>query len=399
MMFLSTLCLAALISSSLPAGETEVSWRGRSTPIEELPAELGEGAPGAAYAWAKWSEANGYRLHLDDSGRVLLITSAEAETVAHQLQLIGKTATLFDEILPPPPLEEKPEDSPAESDAGTPGEIPEDPEGAPAGWAPVGQAELPWTYEWGDDTLPPDSETCVMFVASSERDYHSLLEELARKQEYLRAWLPIGKEYTGFVLERPLAGAYIESAEGMEEWNPDNELVNRVAQMLLIRRFSRQPYWLVQGIAWQLEYRLLNGIYCFPYRQGFVFAVEHTAWPKELRSTFSRRNREPLVIGEFARLKRGEFDPTPARMAFGFAGFLIDHHTEELSPFVEALRLFRAEHDRIDNGDGSWSRSLDYELPFSDQQRLIEGAFGTEVWSETGKFLRKGKSYRPPREN
>mgnify|MGYP000679930736 CR=1 FL=1 len=52
----------------------------------------------------------------------------------------------------------------------------------------------------------------MFFVVKNQEDYYALLDTLGEKQEYLRPWLPTGKEYTGFTLERPLCAAYIEDA-------------------------------------------------------------------------------------------------------------------------------------------------------------------------------------------
>ncbi len=390
-----------LLPSLLAPGpeEVEVTWNGRPVAVTELPAELGPGPEAAATAWARWSEARGYRMFLDPTGRVLLVSSAGRRTVDHQLQLIEKTVTLFDELLPVPrdrEAEVVAAGSAGEAGAGDddPDELPEDPDGPPSGWAPTGLAELPWSHEWGDDTVPLDTETCVLFVVNGERDYFNLLDTLGEKQDYLKAWLPTGKEYTGFVLERPLCGAYIEGAEGMEEWNPDNEVVNRVAQMLFTRRFSQQPYWLVQGMAWQLEYRLLKGIYCFPYRRGFVFAVEHTSWENDLQNAFRTRQRQPLSIREFAEQRRGEYEPMVARLSFGILGLLFDFHRDTLSDFVEALRLDRKENERVDRGDGTWYRSLTYQTPLKRQVELIEKYFGLSFFDDAGEYFRRGKRYK-----
>ena len=60
------------------------------------------------------------------------------------------------------------------------------------------------------------------------------------------------------------------NAAGMEEWSPDHEIVNRVAQLLFLRRFSQQSFWLQQGIAWCAEWGYDSSLYCFPYRHEFI---------------------------------------------------------------------------------------------------------------------------------
>jgi len=389
----------ALLPPSLSVDEPRVRWNGESYPVADLPAELGPGPRSAIESWGAWSLAHGYEMTLDHDARVLLIAREGSGKLARQLELIAETTGLFDELLPAPPRAElapKPEDE-GPANAGekrADGEIPEDPEHGPVGWQPEGQPQLEysWSYEWGAGTWPVDTETCVMFVVRDERDYGSLVEQLGEMQEYLRPWVPLGKKLTGFVHEKPLAAAYIENASGMEEWDPENELVHRVAQMLFVRRFSsQQPYWLVQGFAWYVENEIRGGIYCFPYRDEFVWATEHTAWEQDLRRAFAKREGKPLRVEEFASWKQGTYDGDAAKIAFGLVGFVAGYHRAAFSPFVEALRLHTLEHNRIDLGNGTWERRADYVVPAQDQRRLLLEHFGQGFLKDASDWFREGE--------
>ncbi len=236
-----------------------------------------------------------------------------------------------------------------------------------------------------------------MFIVRTEQDYFELLTALGETQTYLKPWLETAKTYTGFTLEKPLIGAYIELASGQEEWDPDNEVVNRVAQMLFVRRFSQQPYWLVQGMAWHIEMKLRKGIYCFPYRSGFIFATEHTGWDAALKNMFLERAAEPLRLDEFAHWQRGSYSDSLAKVSFGLAEFLSRYHKDSLSAFVESLRLFRNEHNRVDLGGGTWERKANYRIPDADLQRLLAEHFGANVLQDATEFFRSGKRYRLPK--
>ena len=67
----------------------------------------------------------------------------------------------------------------------------------------------------------------------------------------------------------------MENPAGMEEWDIENELVHRLAHLLLLRRFGQQPFWLTMGFSWYVEKEMRGAIYCYPYRSGFVWASEH----------------------------------------------------------------------------------------------------------------------------
>lgn len=383
--------------------EPSLKWKGKSIALDALPAELGPGPAAAAGAWAGWVDDHGYQMHLDPLGRVLLISSKKNGKVKRQLKLIADTSKLFDKLWPAPARvaeEPVPDQHELRAPRGTQDdELPEDPGGAAGRWledeAP--SAPFEYSYEWGSGTWPVDTETCVMFVVDDEKDYADVLERLGELQSYLEPWLPTAKRYTGFSLEKPLIGAYIEHASGMEEWDPDNEVVNRVTQMLFVRRFSQQPFWLVQGFAWHVEFKLRKGIYCFPYRDEFVWATEHTGWSSELKSMFKGRKGDPLKLDEFSHWSRGKYEAPLARISFGMAEFLTRYYPDELSAFAEELRVFREENNRIDLGGGNWKRKVNYRIPNEELERILEGHFGEHVLDDATEFFRKGKSFRMPK--
>jgi hypothetical protein len=376
-------------------GQPSLEWKSRSYDLEDLPEELGPGPAAAAGAWADWVLEHNYQMHLDADGRVLLISSKKNRKWKRQLRLIAETSELFDELLPLPSREEAQDaaDEPQPED-GEP--LPEDPEGGPVGWGSGGSKPTleSYSYEWGAGTWPLETETCVMFVAHNEEDYGALLAHLGELESYLKPWLKSAGRFAGFVLEKPLIGAYIENASGMEEWDPENEVVNRVAQMLFVRRFSQQPFWLLMGLAWHMEMEIRRGIYSFPYREGFVWASEHTAWASVLRVRFGARKQEPLGLDEFAHWKRGEYIDEQAKVSFGLVRFFVRHHRMSLSAFVEELRLFRGEHSRVDLGDGTWQFKPDYRVSDADLTRLLKAHFRPSILQDAADYFRKGERYR-----
>ncbi len=381
--------------------EVRVHHAGKTYRGDALPESIGKGPPAAVEAWAAWTLEHGYRMDLVGDGRVLLVSREKSRKRGRQLKLIAETEALFDELVPAPPREEPPEPTePAEEPGPGDGELPEDPDGGPAGWLPEDEAPLPYTYsyEWGVGTWPVDTETCVLFVVHDEEDYGDLVETLGEMQDYLKPWVAEGKRHTGFVHERPMVAAYIEHAAGQEEFDPDNEVVHRTAHMLFVRRFSSyQPNWAIQGFSWYVEMSIRRSIYCFPYRDEFVWATEHTGWRNELANAFGGREDEPLGLREFAEWRRGKYDARVARIAYGLMAFFAEHRPGKLSGYLEALRLFALEDNRVDVGGGDWERELDYAVPTRKQGELLGEHFGADVLSEATEFFRLGKKYRPKR--
>jgi hypothetical protein len=382
-----------------PRGDPQVNWRERAHALDALPVGIAEPAAHALAAWAAWAGERGYRLDLEDDSRVLLISPARSGGWKGQMRLVDRTLRRFEAELPAPPraapaaapaapvstprssgpapLPEDPDDGP----------LPEDPEDArPAGGAAPSAAATS-----ADETVAPDTETIVFFVARTEDDFAEIVTRLAQDHAYLAEWKAAALRTTGFTLERPLAGAYVANASGQEEWNSDNELVHRLAELLLLRRFGPMPYWLAQGFAWHLEEELLRGLYCFPYRDEFVYATEHTAWPGELQRESADR-RGPVTLEELD-FPRGRFDGVRGRRAFGAVRFCIEHRPGKLSAALEALRLFRAEQNRSMNADGSWSRARFYDPPLADQARLMREQLGADVFDEMAKSFRLGDAY------
>jgi hypothetical protein len=335
-----------------------VRWNGRTFDADEPPAELPVPARAAIAFWAPWAEAERYRMSLDDEGRLLLLEPARGGP-AGLLKLVERTAELFDELLP----------LPADAEVRDP---PADP------------------HAWGSADVPRDTETIAFLALRDEEDYASSLRELPKSNPYLAGWAEAAaSRLGGYVLSQPLCGAYVEVDARQKEWNPKNELVNRAAQLLLLRRFGPPPNWLVQGFAWHVELEVCRAIYCFPYRAGFVSAAEHKGWDGWLRERFRGRADDPLRVDEFAAWPAGSYDESAARVSFGVVEFLLRHHAEALPGFLEDLRRFRDENDRVKRSDGTWERQPGYEIPLADQTRLLQERFGEAFFEEVTRAFRR----------
>ena len=365
-----------------------LSYRGKSYDTAALPPELGPSVRVAVASWEEWAKANGYRLDLDPSRRVLLVSTKSS--VDASMGLVIKTIALFDELFPAavtPATSEKPVEEVAKAPkAGVPepiDAIPEDPEspppGAPKTLAP--QRDGPGKSSARPAAFRPDGQTAVMLIIKNSADYSSALELLAKAHPYLAEWKTGAAAQIGFALGAPLCGAYNENSPGQEEWNPDNELVHRTMALLVLRRFSEQPYWLHTGLCWHAEMTVMKSIYCMPYRDGFVSVGDHGGWIATLNSTFSGREKEPLKVEEIA-LVRGTWDDKRSKAALGMVDFMSKVNARALSGLMEELRLYRDQYGRTTNADGSWTSIARYEPPFDAQAKMLERYYGAKVMTD-----------------
>jgi len=402
---LSLLCLVATPPGSghesAPREEIEIHWGARRLRHDELPPDLPGAARAALDAWYEWSRVHAYRMDLDKDARALLITRASNGRVEDQLRLATGVIERFDRELPPPAVRrdakalelvtrepEKPK--PAFGDEPLP-EDPEDPEGGHP-WSlepprPVQQtASEPVVTTWGSQGQPLDTQTVVLFVVRDQHDFESLLADLAERFPFLAVWAAEAKAQQGFVIGDPLAAAYLEAPDGVEEWNPDNELVNRLARLCLLRRHGDQPNWLVHGYAWHVEMSMMGGIYCFPWRDEFVWETEHRAWPRAVSERYAKARLKP---SEFMSWKRGTYVDDSARVSWGVMEYLVNRETQKLPELLDELRVFRAEHERIQDDASSWRRNLDYEIPVSEQHKMFTRVLGDGWLDQATFYLRK----------
>jgi hypothetical protein len=391
--------LLTLVSAT--AGDAEVHWRGGRHAPAELPAECPVAARQAAEAWTAWAGANDYRMDLDPAGRVLLISRAGNSQLDNQLILCTRVVELFDQELPPPALRLAPKPLVLEPEAPPepvvrPDTVPEDPEDP-------GGEDHPWTLEptkprpadrtsaepkvtvWGAQDAPLDTETAVMLVVHDHVDLQAVLEHLSSTYAYLEGWAEKAGQQQGFVVGNPLVGAYVENFSGQEEWDPQHELVSRLARLLMLRRFGQQPIWVSYGYAWHIEQKLFQSVYCFPWRDEFVYAVEHSAWPREVRNRYQTRH---LAARDFLTWRPGKYVSEKAQAGWAFVEYLVARRHDELPALLEELRVKHLDDSRVKDGPSSWRRDVDYVIPVSQQEDLLEKHLGKAAMTDATNFAR-----------
>jgi hypothetical protein len=380
-------------------GGPSLRWKDRSYALEELPPELGEAPRIALEPWSEWCAERRYRLDLVDDQRVLLITPREDGQPARELALVDRVLRLFDEIAPPvpeaerealglppaPPLgRRKPETHPADG------------QGKDDGAGGDDEAGEPWSWTWSTAELP-DTKTCVLIALRDEDDYRATLELLGREYAYLASWVKGAKGLTGYSLEDPLVGTWALRAAGQEEWSPDAALVHHAAQLLLARRFGTQPYWLVRGFAWTVEHELLDGHWYFPYRTGFVYAAEHSAWESMLAEHAEKRGA--FEFDDLAGYARGSWNQEYALRSWGAVRWMRHFGGRGLPAALEHLRVERWDHGRTVHEDGSWHIVPGYEVSAEVQQAILAQHLGPDFLREVQRFCEQKKAgYRPPKD-
>jgi hypothetical protein len=358
-----SLVLVALAAGAGVAAprEVDVLWRGDAFASDELPADLSEGAVRSIASWTEFARDHGYRMLLAADEHSLLLVSVRHKRVKDEARLIEETSRRVRELIPVPARETA--------------------ERAPG--------------EWRDDAVLC-AETAVVVRLRDPEDYVAVLQEVGAANKYLgQPWIDASQHTNGFILQRPLCSAFLERASGVDEWDVDNELVHRLSQLLVLRDFGQQPFWLTMGMAWNLEYDLREGIYCFPYRDGFVWASEHGSWLPSLRN--GHRKREELAMEDLSSWYRGSYDDERARRAWGAVRFLAEHRPTALPKILEDLRLLRDDQGIEHRADGSWSRRTDWTAGAADQLEIFRRHAGDDFLEELLRYFQLGKRYRPKR--
>lgn len=384
-------------------------------PAPAAPAAARAGANGptsaaalaAEAAWKEWAAKHNYTFAWSKDERVLVMLPQERSKPERSLELLEKSLQRFDQMLPPPPPPPAPppkpiddSDMPPPSDGDNPPT--DDPRAGTA--APAAQTgkngATQGTWVWGAGDHPLDSDTIVFGLFRKPEDFADALDKVAKAFPFLAPWAAKAKEDPGCLLLQPLFGGCVDRVNGMEEWNPDNELVHRVAVLAMYRRFGHVPFWAGLGVGWNVEFDVLKSIYCFPYRNSFVWAKEHGGWEADLRRVYGKRGKkQPLTIDELTEVKRGSFDLDGAARSWGTIRFLAENYPKQLSPLFADFERLRDKLGRKADPGGSeawasWKIPADFELSASDQKGVIESDISKEALDQASAYFRDGKDWK-----
>jgi len=399
------------ISFTAPGGDTKKASPAAPAAASAKAQAQAKGPSGAAAqaaqaAWKEWAAQHQYTFTWSKDERVLVMLPQERSKPERALELMEKSLKRFDDMLPPPPPPPAPPpkpiddvDMPPPSDGDNPPT--DDPRGGTATTAANGaNGTTAGSWVWGAGDHPLDSDTIVFGLFRKPDDFADALDKVAKAFPFLAQWAAKAKEDPGCLLLQPLFGGCVDRVSGMEEWNPDNELVHRVAVLAMYRRFGHQPFWVGLGVGWNVEFDVLKSLYCFPYRNSFVWAKEHGGWEADLRRAYGKRGKkQPLTVDELAELKRGAFDLDGAARSWGMIRFLADAYPKQLSPLLADFQRLRDKLGRkMDPGASeawaSWKIPADFELTAADQKGLLEADLAKDVLDQASAFFRDGKDWK-----
>lgn len=329
---------------------------------DTLPEGLPEPLRTTLATWGGWARAHGYAIEVDPRARVLLLTLDPERRAERDRELVAATLERFD----------------VSFGAGDGGE----PDAAPSETAGSGGERSP----------------VVLIRVGTTTHYDALVTQMTVWNPYLGPWADSARRNTGFVHGEGAAGAWLDAPPGIEigtVWRTDNELVNRLAQLLLEERHGDQPHWLRTAVAWSLEHDVMGDIYSFPARDEFVSVADHGGWDHELANEFKGRKKEPLRYEEIVSWRRGTWDADAVPLAWGLVRFLALHRPSALARLADALGRYREEHCRVTHTDGRWEIIPGYEIPAEEQVALLAEVLGPDAAAEASEFFRKGKRYKP----
>lgn len=352
---------AALALPAVPAGQPKVTWRGRVHTLDELPDELPETARAFAADWCAWADEHDYTVAFTEDGRVAFVDERR-KTPSKEWKLVQEVVDLCDEIAP---LPEREETSVREASS---------------------DGDLSWT--WGDH-FEVEHEVAAFFRLRGMEDLRSLLGIVAERQQEPPGWAAALAREPGLVLLKPLMGVLVVNAPGMEEWSPVNETANRLARLLVARRFGRVPNWIAMGIAWNVELETCGSIYCFPHRSEFIGVGEHGGWRSSLQRRFSRSDTA-FDPEEVFGWEAGRYDDQAAGLAWGTVSYLHATSPGSVGTVLEDLRLAIDAGGRVTSADGTWERIPDYEPTPAEQLELLRRRAGDEVAAELAAYFASG---------
>lgn len=357
--FVLSLCAVA------PA-RADLLWKGQKIDPAKPPEGLAPEACKAAAPWMEWSRKRGYHLWVSDGGDAILLAEKRWSGVEESMDLIQATLEAVGAFLPPRAGSAPAPAQPIRPSTGTPLE---DFELPPAGIQ--GPSEIPRTPH----------QVPVLFAARNPQHYKEGLAELVEGNAWMTAWAEqIGAESYGLCLPEPLIGAWLIEAPENEEWDPRNELVHRLAQLLVMDRAGRVPYWMLVGTAWNVELDVRGGIYCFPYRYGFVGIGEHGGWGPALRTRFGGADAPEVGPEVVCALERGQYVDTHAATAWGTMRHLIAERRTALPALLADFDLAWRQ-GAIERGENGTWRSLPlWEWPLETQADLLRRHLGRDVW-------------------
>jgi len=371
----STLC-AGFAPHSLPVASSPrtalrdavpISWSGKNYKSTELPEGLPEGAREALEYFAAWAAEEDYVVQLSDSASFAMFSHKRKVSSKSWSKAIVPALEQIEELAPLPDRDGESVET---------GDVERTP-----------QNEL--TVSWGEVHDLEHDAACFFELKNSDH-MRSLLEYIAEKEEKPAGWAEPYAELPGLILHEPLVGIIVGTAPGVEEWDPLNEMVNRISRIMLVRRFRTIPNWITQGLAWNVEFEVRGNIFCFPHRDRFVGVAEHGGWRDDLKVQFKSKKGPLLDLEALVGWRVGTYDPIQAGRAWGTISYISRAKPGALGDIIEELRLLTDEKGRMTRADGTWERIPGFSPSAEDQLEVLQRHLGPEFLEDVTQYFNKG---------
>jgi len=331
-----------------------VRWRGERFEAGDWPRDMSPDLQAVVLSWSDWATKAGYRMDLEQNGRVLCLSSARYnKSVSRENSLVEDTTEVFDQWLPAAP----------------PNPLPRSGDEAPE--------------------PPPVEETVVLLRLQDRASYELLLDTLAESHPELKEVLDAARGDSSITLTNPRCCAWIQR----EHDTPDNELVHRLTTGLIRSRFGGSPDWLTEALAWNVELEVVHSIRSFP--RGPRSAKNGRGWESELRVSLDPRKSWIPTLDEFRAWAPGSDDEHDAAMAFGLVSYCVTHREADLAPVFLELGRYEESRGRIVQDDGSWEPVEDFAFPAGLQESTLYRYCGEDLFYECARYLRQGRRFRP----
>jgi hypothetical protein len=341
----------------VPANARGVLIDGAVVGFDKVPAAVGKAAVAAIEQVRPWCESAGKIAALDGKGRFVLVVDPKDKRALRRYEAALETANWFDARLP----------APTQADA----------------------------------AKEEDLACAIVHIVRDEGEQGLLLDLIVAKQTSLKDWSKAARKKPGFVLYEPLLIAVLLKPKSAVRWNAEHDMANRLAQLLVERRFGAQPDWLSLGVGWCAEWRMDAEIHCFPNRMDPVQRAEHGAWGNEIRRECAKRmklsgvpeadgdKREvaPILALELSACRRGKWNGDGSRRAFGVASWLLDQKPDLVADLLHDLRraretLARATTPPVPD---------DLELPPEEIEKVLATKFGASWLVDASKWIAEGR--------
>ncbi|HTE06565.1 MAG TPA: hypothetical protein VK824_10235 [Planctomycetota bacterium] len=128
------------------------------------------------------------------------------------------------------------------------------------------------------------------------------------------------------------------AADGDDEYRLDNEVVHKLAQLLVEARFGRQPEVLRWGLGYVAEQRRFGNIYQFN-ASGMVMSADHFDWPAKTAESLKSASKLPS-FGLVDTILRTSQPGTPVpgqRDAWAALDYALAREPDKLAALLAAL--------------------------------------------------------------